>query len=183
MIQQKLEIMLQDTKQIHIETERLVLRRMRLEDASFILELLNTEGWLKYIGDRNVKTEQAAENYLREKVLVGSSMNGLGMLLVETKSEGKAIGICGLVEREGLDAPDIGFAFLPEHYGKGYAYESAVPVLRFAQADLGMLKVQAITIKENLSSIRLLEKLGMEFIKTIRIPNDEEELLLYQIQF
>jgi len=171
------------TKQIILETERLVLRRMRIEDAAFMLALLNSEGWLKYIGDRNVKNLQEAENYLREKVLIGSSINGLGMLLVEQKEEEKAIGICGLVERDGLEAHDIGFAFLSEFSGKGYALESAQPVLKFAKDQLKLPKVLAITIKENVKSIQLLEKLGLAYVKTIRLPNDEEDLLLYEIQF
>ncbi len=170
-------------KQIILKTERLLLRGLTLNDAAFMFELLNTKGWLKYIGDRNVKSVKAAENYLKEKVLIGNTLNGLGMLLVEKEVDRKPIGICGLVSREGLDAPDIGFAFLPEYTGKGYAYESAKPVLTFAKEELKAPKVQAITIKENTASIHLLEKLGMAFVKTIRIPNDEEELMLYEIQF
>lgn len=175
--------MQQDTKHILLKTERLVLRRMRLDDAEFVLNLLNTKAWIKYIGDRNVKTTEAAREYIKEKVLMGYSINRLGMLLVELKADGKALGICGLVEREGLEAPDIGFAFLPEFMGRGYALESAEPILNYARVKLGIPKVQAITIKENESSIRLLEKLGMTFIKTIRIPNDEEELMLFEIEF
>ncbi len=172
-----------ETEPTQLETERLLLRDMQLDDAPFILKLLNTEGWLKYIGDRNVTSLQAAETYLKEKVMAGRSDRALGMLLVETKGEGEAIGICGLVERKGLDAPDIGFAFLPEHMGKGYAYESARQVLRLANTVKGFKKVQAITIKENLSSIRLLQKLGLEFKRTIRIPNDPEDLMLFEITF
>lgn len=174
-------------KKVHkpflLETERLLLRRLHLEDARFMFELLNSPGWLQYIGDRNVKSVEEAERYLKEKVLIGNAINGLGMLLVEEKSKNIPMGICGLVTREGLEAPDIGFAFLPQFYGKGFAFESAVPVLQYAQEILCLPKVQAITVKENIRSILLLEKLGMQFVKKTHIPNDEEELMVYEINF
>lgn len=165
------------------ETERLLLRRLKVEDAAFMCELLNSEGWLKYIGDRQVKTMEAAEKYLKEKVMLGYSMNGLGMLMVENKDPKVSMGICGLVTREGLEAPDIGFAFLPAYTGMGFAYESAIPVLQFAREELRLPKVQAITVKENKASIRLLQKLGLLFTKTTKVPNDDEELMLFEINF
>ncbi len=164
-------------------TERLMLRRLEVEDAAFILELLNSEAWLKYIGDRHVKTLDAAEKYLKEKVMPGYTMNGMGMMLVENKELKVPMGICGLLTRKGLNAPDMGFAFLPAYTGMGFAKESAIPVLNFAKEELRLPKVQAITVKENKTSIRLLEKLGMRYIKTIMIPDDEEELMLFEIDF
>ncbi|MCU0360918.1 MAG: GNAT family N-acetyltransferase [Bacteroidia bacterium] len=165
-----------------IETERLVLKRLTIKDAKFIFELLNTEGWLNYIGDRGVKSVEAAKNYLKEKVLHGRAINGFGMLLVEGKTTRNAMGICGLVKREGLDAHDIGFAFLPQHSGKGYAFESATAVIKYAKEQLALPKLQAITTTENGKSIHLLEKLGMRYIKSVRLPNDKEELSLFEIQ-
>ena len=101
-----------------LRTERLQLRRFCFDDSEFIISLLNSEGWLKYIGDRNVKTKEQAENYLKNGPLKSYEQNGFGLSMVETRN-GKPIGMCGLIKRNYLEHPDIGFAFLPEFSSMG----------------------------------------------------------------
>ncbi|MFD2247403.1 GNAT family N-acetyltransferase [Pontibacter ruber] len=162
-----------------LETERLRLREFTLADTAFIVELLNTPGWLQFIGDRNVRTDEQAVNYLQNGPLKSYADNGYGLSLVEKIDDSKAIGMCGILRRETLEHPDIGFAFLPEYNGKGYAYEIASATLTYAKDKLHIPKVSAITVPDNARSIQLLEKLGLAFVKPIRLPHSEEDLLLY----
>lgn len=164
-----------------LETERLLLREFSTEDASFIIELLNSPGWLKYIGDRNVKTLEQASEYLLNGPIKSYAVNGYGLWLVEKKDDQAKIGMCGIIRRETLKDPDIGFAFLPEFSGKGYAYEIAKACLDHAKNTLGIKTISAITVPYNESSIRLLEKLGLSMQRTIMLPGSTEELLLYEI--
>ncbi len=164
-----------------LETERLLLREFTLADSNFIVELLNTEGWIKYIGDRNVKTTQDAERYLTNGPLNSYRTNGFGLSLVMIKTDGKPIGMCGLIQREHLDCPDIGFAFLPEYVGQGYAYEIAKKVVQHSMKQLHCNKILAITIPTNHSSITLLEKIGFTFERKFITPDTNEELCLYNI--
>lgn len=161
------------------ETNRLRIRALSLEDVSFIIELLNTPGWLQYIGDRNVRTEEQAIAYLQNGPLKGYREQGFGMWLVETKEEGVPIGMCGIMKREHLETPDVGFAFLPGYNGRGYAYEAASASLSYAMEALGIEQVAAIVLPNNAPSIKLLEKLGLTFVRTFTFPDSEEELLLY----
>ena len=162
-----------------LETERLRLREFTLDDTQFIIDLLNSPGWLKYIGDRNIKTEEQAVNYLKNGPMKSYAQNGFGLSLVERKEDKKAIGMCGIIRRDNLDSPDIGFAFLPEYNGQGYAYEIAYATLQYANDQLKFSKIAAITLPQNEKSIRLLEKIGLKFIKPFSFPNSQEELLLY----
>ena len=162
-----------------LETERLRLRKFTLNDTMFIIELLNSPGWIKYIGDRNVKTEEQAIEYLKNGPLKSYSQNGFGLSLVETK-DGQGIGMCGILKRDSLENPDIGFAFLPEFTGKGYAYEIASATLSYAINSLKIPKISAITLPQNTSSIKVLEKIGLKFIKSIYQPSSDEELLLFE---
>lgn len=163
----------------YLETERLRLREFTLDDTGFIIELLNSPGWIRFIGDRNVKTEEQAINYLENGPLKSYMKNGFGLSLVERKDDNKAIGMCGIIWRENLENPDIGFAFLPEYNGRGYAFEISSATLYYAKDKLGLSRISAITLEDNVSSIRLLEKLGLRFTRTFSFPNSEEELLLY----
>lgn len=164
------------------ETERLHFRPTKKEDASFILELMNTPKWIKNIGDRNVHSIEDAENYIKDKMTPQLERLGYSNFTVIRKSDGVKIGTCGLYDREGLEGVDIGFAFLPKYEKQGYAFESASRLKEAAFNDFNIKKISAITIKENLSSQRLIEKLGLIFIKTINLPDDPEDLLLYQIE-
>lgn len=162
-----------------IETDRLRLRTLTLEDTTFIIELLNSPGWLQFIGDRNVKTEIQAKNYLQDGPFKSYAENGFGLWLVEKKEDNQPMGMCGFLKRDYLETPDIGFAFLPYFNGKGYAYEMASATLVYAKHQLKVSKISAITLPDNEKSIRLLEKIGLKFIKTIYLAPDKEELLLY----
>ena len=162
-----------------LETERLILRKFTSGDAAFIVELLNSPGWLKYIGDRNIKTEEEAVNYLTNGPLKSYDENGYGLCLVEKKEDAAPIGMCGIIRRDNLDHPDIGFAFLPEYNGQGYALEIAGATLSYAMNQLQLPVISAITVAENERSVRLLQKIGLTYKKTIQFPGNEEELLLF----
>ncbi|MDQ3278089.1 MAG: GNAT family N-acetyltransferase [Bacteroidota bacterium] len=164
-----------------LETERLQLRQFTLDDAGFIIELLNSPGWIQFIGDRNVKTREHAVNYLKSGPLKSYVQNGFGLSLVELKDSHNAIGMCGIIKRDNMETPDIGFAFLPAHHGKGYALEIAEATLLYAKETLGISKVAAITKPGNAKSIRLLRKIGLQFVQTFSFPDSSEELLLYSI--
>lgn len=160
-----------------LETERLRLRQFTLNDTKFIIELLNSPGWIEFIGDRNVKTEEQAIEYLKNGPLKSYAKNGHGLSLVETK-EGQPIGMCGIIKRDSLDNADIGFAFLPEFMGKGLAFEIANATLIYAFNILKVSKLLAITLPNNVKSIKLLEKIGMRFVKISR--HNDEDLMLFE---
>ena len=166
-------------KNCFLETQRLGLREFTPDDASFIIELLNTPGWLQFIGDRNVKTQEQAIVYLEQGPFKSYKENGFGLWMVEVKANIIAIGMCGILKRESLEYPDIGFAFLPGYTGKGYAFEIVQATLSYARENLGIEKICAITIPGNTRSIRLLEKIGLNFEKKIFQQGKEETLLLY----
>jgi RimJ/RimL family protein N-acetyltransferase len=164
------------------ETERLTLKPTSEEDDTFIFELLNTPKWIKYVGDRNVKTVEGAREYIKIKMLPQLKRLGYANYTVIRKADNCKMGTCGLYDREGLEGIDIGFAFLPEYERKGYAFESASKLKEVAFNEFGLTQINAITVKDNISSQKLLEKLGMKLNGTTKIPNDNEELLLYKIE-
>ena len=164
-----------------IESERLFLRPLTLEDGEFILQLLNTDGFIKYIGDRNVRTIEQANNYLLNGPLKSYETNGFGLSLVELKAGPTPIGMCGLLKRDYLDHPDIGFAFLPDFTGKGYAFEIVKEIIYYELHRPQMKKILAIVLPENSSSIKLLEKVGFEYEENFISPDSNEELCLYSI--
>ncbi|SEK71456.1 Protein N-acetyltransferase, RimJ/RimL family [Aquimarina amphilecti] len=166
----------------YYETDRLTLRPAAILDASFYLKLLNTPKWLRNIGDRNVKSIKDAEVYITEKMIPQLERLGYSNYTVIRKSDNIKIGCCGLYDREGIEGVDIGFAFLPEFEKKGYAYESASKMKELGISEFGIKKISAITIPENKSSQKLLEKLDFTFIKMMKIPNDDEDLMLYEYQ-
>lgn len=163
-----------------LDTERLSLRMLTSSDASFILELVNSPGWLEFIGDKKIRNEQDAVLYLQNGPLKSYSTHGFGLWMVQLKASDTPIGMCGLLRREYLSAPDIGFAFLPAHTGKGYAFEIAKAVREYATKSLGIETLQAITLPHNERSIKLLEKIGLRFAKLMQAPRDPTELRLYQ---
>ena len=162
-----------------LETERLRLREFTTDDTQFIVELVNSPGWLEFIGDRNIKSEEQAKIYLENGPVRSYRENGFGLSMVETKDKSIKIGMCGIIKRDNLDHPDIGFAFLPQFTGKGYAFEIARATLTFALNTLKLPVINAITLANNGRSIRLLEKIDLKFIKPFHFPNDEEELMLF----
>ena len=162
------------------ETDRLLLAKVTLDDAPFFVELMNSPHWIKYIGDRNIKTEEDAKSHLKKTILKSYAENGYGFFKVLLKSEeNKIIGICGLVKREELELPDIGFGFLPEYEGMGFGYESASSVLQLAENKYHIDQIGAICMAENKNSIRLIEKLGMNYQKKVNPFDEDEELLLF----
>ncbi|NHM06009.1 GNAT family N-acetyltransferase [Flavobacterium sp. CYK-4] len=160
------------------ETERLILREFTLEDAEFVLKLLNSKGWLRFIGERNVKTIADAQNYLANGPMQHYQKHGFGLWLVLLKDT-TPIGMCGILKRDSLDLPDLGFCLLPEYHAKGFAYESAKAAMDVGQTFFGIEKFCAITLPENHASIRLLEKLGFVLAKAIQFPDSNEVLSLY----
>lgn len=161
-----------------LETERLVLRHFNRDDAAFILRLLNEPAWLEHIGDRGVRTLEDARNYIQKGPVEMYGRLGFGLFLVELKEGAVPLGLCGLIKREGLDHVDIGFAFLAEHRGKGYAFESASAVMSWARDVLRLPKVLAITSQGNSASGRLLEKLGFRYKGLVHLGG--EDLKLYE---
>jgi len=160
-------------------TERLRIQKMSMEDAAFVVDLLNSEGWIKYIGDRNVRSLEAGQKYLEERILKSYEDYGFGLYKLILKDTGKEVGVCGFVKRPELDDPDIGFAMLPGHEGQGYGFEAASALLEYAESVLKLNRILAITLPHNLKSVRLLEKLGLTTEKTIYLFDGKEELLLF----
>lgn len=165
-----------------IETRRLKLIPTTVNDADFIVKLVNTPKWLKYIGDRQVKSMDEAINYITTRIRPQIDQLGYGNYTVIRKSDHVKVGTCGLYDREGLSGVDIGFAFLPEFEKQGYAHESSEKLLAIGFSDFGIKQVNAITLPNNKASQNLLEKLGMKFIKMVKLSHDENELMLYQIK-
>lgn len=162
-----------------LQTERLVLRELVLDDAPFALELLNEPGWLRYIGDRGVRSVEAAREYLLNGPIKMVREHGFGLYAVTRRSDGTPLGMCGLIKRPTLDDVDIGFAFLARHEGQGYGLESAQAVLAHGRRVHGLQRVVAITSVDNERSIRLLLKIGLRFEKLIRLQDDGEEVKLF----
>lgn len=166
-----------------IETERLIVRRMTVEDAAFMLALMNDPAWLRFIGDRGVKTVADAQDYIRNGPLETYARLGFGFYVVDMKDGGAAVGICGLVRRDYLDDVDIGYAFLPQYRGQGYAREAARAVLAYAQSALGLTRVVAITNPDNARSEKVLQALGLRFERVLERSGDVPDLNLFAIEF
>jgi RimJ/RimL family protein N-acetyltransferase len=164
-----------------LETSRLSLRKMSVDDAEFMLTLLNDPSWLRFVGDRGVRTLEDARNYILQGAMANYERLGYGFYLVELTEAGIAIGMCGLAKRDYLEHTDIGFAFLPAYWGQGYAFEAAAATLHYAKEQLHLPRILATTRLDNLSSSKLLEKLGMRLDKIIMHPDGDRELKLFGI--
>jgi RimJ/RimL family protein N-acetyltransferase len=152
---------------------------MTEDDAAFIVELLNDADFLRYIGDRGVRTVEDARAYIANGPLDSYARHGFGLLTVELRETGTPVGICGLLKRPTLPDVDIGFAFLPRHRARGYALESATAVMRHARETLGLGRIVAICDPDNGGSIRILERIGMRFERRLRTAEGEPEVCLY----
>lgn len=162
------------------ETNRLIISKFTLKDANFFLKLVNTPNWLKYIGDRNIKTVEEAKKSIEEGHFKSYKNNGFGFYKVLLKEENnKTIGTCGLIKRDALENVDIGFAFLPEYEKKGFGYEASIEIIKLAKVQFGIKKLVAITNADNINSIKLLEKLGLTYEKKVKPFDDDKELLLF----
>lgn len=161
---------------IILETQRLSLREFKLSDIEFILNLLNSPNWLEFIGDKGVKTPEDAINYLKNGPIKSYKENGFGLWLVQLKETNIPIGMCGLVNRETLKNVDIGFALLPDYVGLGYGFEIAKATMNHAKHSLGINRIIAITDSNNIASIKLLNKIGLNFEKTLKLSEDDSVL-------
>lgn len=159
-----------------LETERLTLRELHDGDAAFVLELLNSPGWIRFIGDRGMRTEDEARDYLAKGPIDMYRRLGFGLYAVLRRGDAAPIGMCGLIKRDGLDDVDIGFAFLDQHAGQGYAFEAAQAVMAHGREVLGLQRIVAITSVDNDRSIRLLEKIGLRFEKLIPMKGEQVKL-------
>ncbi|MBC7937961.1 MAG: GNAT family N-acetyltransferase [Rhizobacter sp.] len=158
-----------------IATERLLLSLLKEEDHTFIIELLNSEGWLQFIGERNVRSKEDAIAYIQK---INHNPN-ITYWTVTEKTTQQPIGLVTLIQRDYLNEPDIGFAFLPQAGGKGYAYEAAKAVLDAISGEGKLSAIYAVTLPANTASIKLIEKLGLAFNKKVEI--EKEELSIYSV--
>lgn len=165
-----------------VETERLILREFSLNDAPFILELVNDPSWLQFIGDRDVHTLTEARLYLQTGPLDSYQRFGFGLYLTRLKKEGTPIGMCGFVKRPSLPHVDIGYALLPQFTGRGFAFEAATAVMNYGNTVLGLKRLAAVTAPDNVRSINLLERLGFHFEKMVRLAPEAEEIRLYMVE-
>jgi [ribosomal protein S5]-alanine N-acetyltransferase len=164
----------------------LVLRSGRLEllefclgDDHFVLRLLNDASFLRFIGDKGVRTLEDARAYITQGPMESYRRHGYGLYLVRLRADGSPIGMCGLVKREGLEDPDIGFAFLPQFHSKGYATEAAAAVLDHGRRRLGLARIVAIAAPDNQASIAVLERAGLKFERMVQLPADTRDLKLF----
>lgn len=164
-----------------LATARLRLRTLTVDDAAFYLQLVNDPSWLRFIGDKGIRTLDEARAAIDSGPVESQRVNGFSLYLVELQSSGATIGICGLVRRETLPEVDLGYAFLPAHCGQGYAREAAAAVIAHARDALQMKTLLAIVSPDNARSIHLLEALGFSFERRMRLRPDRDEGCLYSL--
>lgn len=162
-----------------LETARLRLRLLTAGDAPFIRRLVNDPDWLRYIGERHVHSDEDAVKYIRNGPAASYEKNGFGLWLVELKAGGTPIGMCGLIRRDTLPDVDLGFAYLPEFRGQGYAVEAGQASLAHGRTKLGLKRIVAITAPDNHGSIKVIEKLGLRFERVIHVPGYGAESKLF----
>ena len=162
-----------------LETPRLLIRRLDFDDAPFLVGLLNQPSFLANIGDRGVRSIEDAHRYLREGPMHMYEQHGFGLWHAARESDGVAVGMCGLLKRDILPDVDIGYAFLPEHWGVGYAFEAADAVMRHGVRKFHLNRLIGVVSEHNAPSIRVLEKLGMRFERMFAMHPDEPPVRLY----
>jgi len=166
---------------IILETERLLLRTLDQNDAPFYLRLVNEPTWLQYIGNRGVTTLEQARMAIENGPMQMFRQYGHCLYLVQLKQGGDPIGLCGLLKRDSLDDIDLGYALLPEYVGCGYTVEAASAVLQYAFSALDKRRVVAIVASENVKSMRVLERLGMQFERLVSVDTQTAQVRLYAI--
>jgi len=162
-----------------LETERLSLRKLTVDDAEFILTLLNEPSFLRYIGDKKVRNLDDARQYILNGPVASHERHGFGLNCVELRESHTPIGMCGLLKRDELPDPDIGFALLPDFCNKGFAFEAAEAVLKDARERLQIQRILAITSLDNEASINLLKRLGFRFEEVVQLSPNREQLRLF----
>lgn len=164
---------------IVVETRRLVLRRITADDAAFMLELLNQPSFLRFVGDKGVRTLDDARRYILEGPVASYARFGFGLFLTVLRDGQAPIGICGLLKRDTLDDVDLGFANLPQFCSQGYAHEAAYAVLEYGRRRCGLERIVAIVSPDNAASIALLEKLEMRYVRTLSLATQSPQVKLY----
>ena len=164
-----------------LETERLLLRPFTVDDAEFILTLLNEPSFLRYIGDKQVRSLEDARQYILNGPVASYERHGFGLCLVAVRESNTPIGMCGLLKRDELPDPDIGFAFIPAFWKQGFGLEAATAVLTDAHQRLKLERILAITSPDNEASIKLLERLGFRFEKLMKLSADREQVKLFSL--
>jgi [ribosomal protein S5]-alanine N-acetyltransferase len=162
-----------------LRTDRLELREFELGDDEFVLRLLNDASFLRFIGDKGVRTLEDARAYLTQGPMASYRQHGYGLYLVSLRADGTPIGMCGLVRREGLEHADVGFAFLPQFRSQGYASESAAAVLDHGRRHLELGRIVAIAAPDNHASIAVLERIGLKYEGMLRLPADTRDVKLF----
>lgn len=162
-----------------VSTPRLRLEPFTLADRAFIVELLNEEDFLRFIGDKGVRSLSDAERYLQEGPLGSYARHGHGLWRVALKESGEVVGMCGLIRRDYLDAPDIGFAFLHRYRGRGFGHEAGAATIAYGRTVLGMARILGVTLPDNTASIALLKKLGLREEGRLAAPNEGRTLLVF----
>lgn len=165
-----------------LDTERLRLRTLTLDDAPFYLEVVNSPGFIEFIGDRGIRTEDEARKAIAEGPIAMQAALGHSLCMVERKKDGAPVGMCGLIKRDTLPDVDIGYAFLPQFFGQGYATEAAAGVLAYART-LGIRRLLAITSPGNIGSNAVLKKIGMHFEEMVYLTPEDTGTLLYAYDF
>jgi RimJ/RimL family protein N-acetyltransferase len=166
-----------------LETDRLTIRRLTVDDSAFILRLLNEPSFLQHVGDRGVHSLADAKQYILSGPIASYDRHGYGVFMVESKETRLPIGICGLRKRDALDDVELRIAFVPESWSKGYAFESTSAMISYAHDKHGLKRLVAVTSQENVASINLLVKLGFYFDRMVRLPDEREELRLFARNF
>jgi RimJ/RimL family protein N-acetyltransferase len=165
-----------------LETDRLILRHLTTDDADFVLTLVNEPSFIRFIGDKQVRTLDDARRYIVDGPVKSYEMHGFGLNLVELNTGPTPIGICGILKRDTLPEPDIGFAFLPEYWNQGYAFEAAAAVMKHARDTFGLDQILAITSPDNEASARLLGKIGFTFDRLVKLSEDTAAVKLFSSQ-
>ena len=166
-----------------LETDRLILCRLTIDDAAFIFDLLNDSLFLRFIGDKGIRTRDDAVKYILNGPIDSYDRHGFGLYLAKLKDGAIPVGICGLLKREFLEDVEVGFAFLPEFRGNGYAFESASAVLDYGRSILGLIRIVAVTSPDNHVSINVLEKLGLTYQKMVGLSGDDQDCKLFGVNF
>jgi RimJ/RimL family protein N-acetyltransferase len=162
-----------------METERLYLRPVTVDDAELMLAIWNDPAFIRNVADRGIRTMEEARAAIESGAQKLFEEYGYGPYSMALKSDGSMIGICGLFKREILDDPDIGFGVLPDYCGKGYAGEAAAAVVQYARKVLGIRALTAIVSPANDPSIGLIRKLGLTFERMITMPGENRAICLY----
>jgi len=166
-----------------LETERLNLRTIEPDDAAFYYELVNDPTWLEFIGDKGIHSVEAARIAIIDGPMAMQKAHGHSLYVMERKSDGQPLGLCGLIKRDTLPDVDVGYAIRPAHFGQGYTYEAAVAVVAYARARLRMKRLLGLTDPGNINSINLLAKLGLRFVERRNLPPNDRATNIYCLEF